>query len=972
VPDDHTATITVTGRSGLAAAAAVLHPAATIGGAVPDWLTELPRWLLWRETTRIDRKTGEVRRTKVPISFHTSKACDVQDPHSWTEYARVAAALAKSKAWDGPGIALGLIEALGELLIGLDLDTCLDPDGDLADWALPFLLCMASYAEVSPSGTGIKIFARLRLADLPEARRLLGLPEGDKDQARTITYGERINGQHVPGAQVFLMSRYFTVTGRHWATTPEDVCLLSLEQLAQLAALFGPNLAARRANGAHQGARDGEEEDDTAPDETAIGTKLRAELAHNDRLRARWAGDTEGLGDTSRSGLDMSVVGLLKRAGFTKGETLAALLKFPHGRGADLSDRHFDLMWRKTKATPPPTPPKAWEEAHPGPEDAPRPPPAVTIRQDGDNGAEKPGEGNSMTLELRPGTGRGGGGGGPLPGPDPDDDEDDEEEIPQPRLDEPAELPMIVCKAGQIDRMYREAEDALLKAGLPLYQRTVLVRPAILEYDAAPPSGSTEPRRTHSSALIAVTAPALTRMLSRAAIFVKYNERKKKHVECDPPPRLVDIILASRGDWRFQVVRGVLTTPTLRMDGSLLTVPGYDPVSRYYLAFPSNLRMPEIPEAPTIEQAREALLRLDRLLDGYDFVDDGGVSRAVALSMLMTQVLRCAMPVSPLLAVSATAPGTGKSHLVDLCSHIATGRWCPIMNAGKDDNETEKGINTKLMSGVPGFSIDNVYKRLNLEALNTATERPLLSPRNFGTLTDIEIENGTVIYQTGNNLDVLDEQVRRTMLCRMDAGEEQPEQRNFSVDPIQTVLADRGRYIADVLTIARAYLADGGKRPAGVKPFGSYPEWSRFVREPLIWLGRPDPVLSQKFTRDNDPVAAGRRAIIEAWHAAFGLEARTLAEAVRFATKPPVWEDNPEETRDETEVRLAAHRMHLEHQEQLLAALRDAFPSGRDGINTHLMGNWLRKAEGRLTAGLKFAKAEGTGHGGGILWRLTR
>ena len=35
---------------------------------------------------------------------------------------------------------------------------------------------------------------------------------------------------------------------------------------------------------------------------------------------------------------------------------------------------------------------------------------------------------------------------------------------PQPRLDEPAELPVILCVAGQLDRMYREAE-ALLPPG---------------------------------------------------------------------------------------------------------------------------------------------------------------------------------------------------------------------------------------------------------------------------------------------------------------------------------------------------------------------------------------------------------------------------------------------------------------------------------------------------------------------------
>ena len=72
----------------------------------------------------------------------------------------------------------------------------------------------------------------------------------------------------------------------------------------------------------------------------------------------------------------------------------------------------------------------------------------------------------------------------------------------------------------RIDRMYREAEAALLNAGMPIYQRSVLVRPAVVEYDAAPPSGSTDPRKTHSAILLAVKAPDLTKMLSRSARFM--------------------------------------------------------------------------------------------------------------------------------------------------------------------------------------------------------------------------------------------------------------------------------------------------------------------------------------------------------------------------------------------------------------------------------------------------------------------
>jgi putative DNA primase/helicase len=541
------------------------------------------------------------------------------------------------------------------------------------------------------------------------------------------------------------------------------------------------------------------------------------------------------------------------------------------------------------------------------------------------------------------------------------DDDDDSGSVPEPTEGEvsppQSELPTINCQAGELDRMYREAEAALMKAGMPIYQRTFLVTPATLEYDAA------NNRKTHSTALTAVTAPALTKLLSRSVVFVKFDARKKRHVVCDPPTRLVDIILASRGDWRFPVVRGVLTTPTLRPDGSLLVKPGYDPVSRYFLAFPSNLVVPQIPDTPTRDEAIASLNRLDRLLDGYAFVKDDGVSRAVALAMIMTQVLRCAMPVSPLMAVSATAPGTGKSHIVDLCSHIAIGRWCPIINAGKDDKETEKGITTKLISGIPGFSIDNVHRQLDLEVLNTASERPLLSPRLFGSLTDTEIENGVVIYMTGNNLAIIGEQRRRTLLCRMDAGSEQPEQRHFISDPMQTVLADRGHYIADVLTIARAYITNGWK--PNIPPFGSYPEWSRVVREPLCWLGQPDPVLSQNAARENDPEINQRRAVIDAWHAAFGTEPHTLAAAVRFATTPPVHPGGPGEDAD-------LYFTRKENQEGLLGALREAFPSGRDDIDTAKWGNWMRCFEGRLTDGLKFVKVkDATRHRGVAKWKLT-
>jgi len=558
-------------------------------------------------------------------------------------------------------------------------------------------------------------------------------------------------------------------------------------------------------------------------------------------------------------------------------------------------------------------------------------------------------------------------GNGAAPPPLPDDRKPPLAEEPPPELDAPPPpdedaaagpgLPVIVCRAGELPRMFDEAEAALLAANVAIYQRGVLVRPAEVEYPAS------HGRKTHSAALIAVTGPVLTKLLSQAAIFMKFDGRKNRNVVCDPPAKLVDIILASRGDWRFPVVRGVLTSPTLRPDGSLLTTPGYDKRSRYYLMFPSNLVLPPIPDRPTRDEALASLARLNALLDGYPFADP--VSRAVALSLQMTQVLRCAMTVCPMHAISATAPCSGKSHLVDLCSHIAIGRFCPIMGPGKSDEETEKGINTKLISGTPAFSIDNVHHALDIPALNIATERPLITIRVFGTLTDVEIENAVSIYMTGNNLPIIDEQMRRTVRCVLDAEIERPELRPFPSDPIEIVMADRGRYVADILVIVRAYLT-GGTRP-DIPPLGSYADWSRFVREPLVWLGQPDPVKSMETLRQDDPATLRLQAIIDAWHIAFGMGEKTLAEAASYATTVPIY---PGSHADPDAV--DAYNAHREAQSQLLAALREAFAGAREGIDTSRWGQWMRKFAGRIAGGLKFVKdTTSVGHHG-TRWRLSR
>jgi hypothetical protein len=337
---------------------------------VPLYLTNLPRWLLWRVEHRTNKQTREVTETKPPISCRTGQKCDVTDPRSWTDFARVKTAVARSAAWDGFGIALGYVPESREYVIGIDADACLDPEtGALADWAAPYVTTMGSYTEYSPGGVGLKSFGRIREADYPAACKLLGIAEGAKEQARTRTFGERANGGHAPGVQMFVSGRYFTATGRAWHASPEDVCLLSLDQIAQLGHLFGPK---EQRNTADRATAQRTDDDEAEPEEVTLRDRLGAEFLRNTRLKERWEGGTAGLSDTSRSGFDMSILAFLVTAGFTKGETRTALRAYRYGKlaeeeAAGTGDRYFQRMWDRSAASPRsgPNPSEAWERNHP-------------------------------------------------------------------------------------------------------------------------------------------------------------------------------------------------------------------------------------------------------------------------------------------------------------------------------------------------------------------------------------------------------------------------------------------------------------------------------------------------------------------------------------------------------------------------------------------------------------------------------
>jgi hypothetical protein len=338
----------------------------------------------------------------------------------------------------------------------------------------------------------------------------------------------------------------------------------------------------------------------------------------------------------------------------------------------------------------------------------------------------------------------------------------------------------IQIVAGQLPRIVRETEDALVTSGLPIFSRAgSLVQPVS---EIMPAAGG---RKTVVARLRAFCPDSFVGPVAESAEFRKYNRKRNDWLETDPPLQIVRMVLVGERHWPFPRVAGIITTPTLRPDGSLFADPGYDPESELYLL--PGFQLPDIPEHPTEQDARAALKTLTDLLSEFSFKAETGehekrLNRSIALSGLLTAQVRGSLPTAPVHLIVADTSGTGKSYYVDTVAVIATGRLCPVITALKNMEETEKRIGSVLLSGMPIVSLDNCTHDLSGELLCQLAERPVIKIRILGRSEMPDCEVHTAVFATGNNIAFKGDMVRRGFVCHLEALEERPELRAFRRD----------------------------------------------------------------------------------------------------------------------------------------------------------------------------------------------
>src|SRR5215217_7505231 len=229
-------------------------------------MRELRQWLVWRS----EERDGKL--TKIPYSPLTGQRASSTTPETWSGYEEAVRACTEH----GFG-GIGFVFTPEDDLCGVDLDGCLDPEtGEIESWAQEIIQDLDSYTEISPSGTGVHVLVR---ATLPEGRNRKGQFE---------TYDR---------------NRYFTVTGKHLAGTPQTIEGRQEELRAVVGRVFGEE----STNGHAKPVAATELVNNGLSDSEVIQKALAA--SNGARFSRLWNGDTHEYG--SHSEADLALCGML-------------------------------------------------------------------------------------------------------------------------------------------------------------------------------------------------------------------------------------------------------------------------------------------------------------------------------------------------------------------------------------------------------------------------------------------------------------------------------------------------------------------------------------------------------------------------------------------------------------------------------------------------------------------------------------
>lgn len=386
--------------------------------------------------------------------------------------------------------------------------------------------------------------------------------------------------------------------------------------------------------------------------------------------------------------------------------------------------------------------------------------------------------------------------------------------------------------------------------------------------------------------------------------FAHHKTSKEiKEVLRDPPPKVCKMVVDLWSQRRLKQLNAIITAPTLKPDGTLLSTQGFDAATGLFIDIPTS-QLP-ISERPTLADAQKALRTLWHPFADFPFCSS--IDRAVHLAALLTAAVRPVLPTTPAFAYDAPVQGSGKTLLARCVGVIAQGTDPGVWphTSGRDDEEIRKRLFTVLLTGTRALVWDNVVGAFDSAAMASCITSPSYQDRKLGTSDSKQVPNRMMILITGNNIQLQGEMPRRVLVSRIDPVTDQPFAREFALEPFSYCRDHRQQMIAAALTLIRAMLTHGCSTSISGK-LASFEDWDAWVRRAVIFANELQPgrfgdvMDSVSANQASDPEQDSVGSLLKAWDQLFGQSA-TPVTAVLNKIKLPASDSVESELRDAVE-----------------------------------------------------------------------
>lgn len=421
--------------------------------------------------------------------------------------------------------------------------------------------------------------------------------------------------------------------------------------------------------------------------------------------------------------------------------------------------------------------------------------------------------------------------------------------------------------------------------------------------------------------------------LSHIVNWTRYDAKTEAEFPIDPPDRVIKTLGSLSHHRHIPELLRISCQPFFRKDLSLVTMPGLDKETSTYGHFaPVDYN---IPESPTRLDAEQALASIRELLVEFEFAND--FDESAAISAMLTAAIRPSLRLAPMFHVKAHAQGSGKSFLCELITSFATRAPRCAATFSEDHSEFNKVVIAELRKAPLVIEFDNLTCDLKPHpSLCAMLTSEFISGRILQESKTLEFPTRCLLLSSGNNVGPVGDMTRRCVTINLSPQCENPALRTFKRPTLlQDVQENRPKYISAVLTMVKAWI-NAGKPITPCHTVASFGDWNELCRQPLLWLGLPDPAQAITEAISEDPEREEIDRFLTAWHARFYSAPTRVRDAVALCSPY---------TRGNDDLKECINSIALD----------------RGEINTRRLGKWMKRHVGQIVNGKRIAKCNTRG-----------